>query len=120
MQNAGVTRKLAVILAADVAGYSRLMAADEEGTLALLKARRQVIDALIAGHRGRIFGTAGDSLVAEFASPVEAVRCAAAIQQESERNEKTRKVAASYARFQALIGDWGKVSEGGYYSLIRT
>ena len=85
MENAGVTRKLAVILAADVAGYSRLMAADEEGTLATLNARRQVIDELIARHHGRIFTTAGDSVMAEFASPVEAVRCAAAIQQEIER-----------------------------------
>ena len=85
MDDAGVTRKLAVILAADVAGYSRLMAADEEGTLAALNARRQVIDELIARHRGRIFTTAGDSVMAEFASAVEAVRCAAAIQQEIER-----------------------------------
>ena len=85
MQNAGVTRKLAVILAADVAGYSRLMAADEEGTLAALNACRQVIDELIARHHGRIFTTAGDSVMAEFASAVEAVRCAAAIQQEIER-----------------------------------
>jgi adenylate cyclase len=85
MENAGVIRKLAVILAADVVGYSRLMAADEEGTLALLNARRQVIDELIARHHGRIFGTAGDSVIAEFASPVEAVRSAAAIQQEIER-----------------------------------
>ena len=85
MENAGVTRKLAVILAADAVGYSRLMAADEEGTLALLNARRQVTDELIARHHGRIFGTAGDSVMAEFASAVEAVRCAAAIQQENQR-----------------------------------
>ena len=85
MDNAGVTRKLAVILAADVAGYSRLMAADEEGTLATLNARRQVIDELIGRHHGRIFTTAGDSVMAEFASAVEAVRCAAATQQEIER-----------------------------------
>jgi adenylate cyclase len=87
MEDAGVTRKLAVILAADVVGYSRLMAADEEGTLALLNARRQVNDELIARHRGRIFGTAGDSVMAEFASAVEAVRCAAAIQQENRRRD---------------------------------
>ena len=85
MEDAGITRKLAVILAADVAGYSRLMAADEEGTLALLNARRQVTDELIARHHGRIFATAGDSVMAEFASAVEAVRCAAAIQQENQR-----------------------------------
>jgi adenylate cyclase len=85
MDNAGVTRKLAVIFAADVAGYSRLMAADEEGTLATLNARRQAIDELIGRHHGRIFTTAGDSVMAEFASAVEAVRCAVAIQQENER-----------------------------------
>jgi adenylate cyclase len=85
MENADVTRKLAVILAADAVGYSRLMAVDEEGTLAILNARRQVIDELIARHHGRIFTTAGDSVMAEFASAVEAVRCAAAIQQDSER-----------------------------------
>ena len=66
MENAGVTRKLAVILAADVAGYSRLMAADEEGTLAALNARRLVIGALIERHHGRIFTTASDSVMAEF------------------------------------------------------
>jgi adenylate cyclase len=85
MENAEVTRKLAVILAADVVGYSRLMTADEEGTLAILNARREVIDELIARHHGRIFTTAGDSVMAEFASAVEGVRCAAAIQQESEQ-----------------------------------
>jgi adenylate cyclase len=85
MDNAGVTRKLAVILAADVAGYARLMAADEEGTLATLNVYRQVIDELIVQHHGRIFTTAGDSVMAEFASAVEAVRCAAATQQQIER-----------------------------------
>src|ERR671911_1027136 len=85
MDHARVTRKLAVILAADVAGYARLMAADEEGTLATLNARRKVIEELIGRHHGRIFTTAGDSVMAEFASAVEAVRCAAAIQQEIER-----------------------------------
>jgi adenylate cyclase len=73
-----VERKLAAILAAAVAGYSRLMGADEEGTLARLKAhRRELIDPKIAEHRGRIVKTTGDGLLVEFASPVEAVRCAA-------------------------------------------
>jgi hypothetical protein len=72
-----VERKLAAILAADIAGYSRLMGADEEGTLARLKAlRRELIDPKIAQHRGRIVKTTGDGLLVEFASPVEAVRCA--------------------------------------------
>src|SRR5215831_4518071 len=77
---AGVERKLAAILSADVVGYSRLMGADEVGTLRTLTAYRQIIDALIAQHRGHIVGTAGDSVLAEFASVVDAVQCAVAIQ----------------------------------------
>jgi class 3 adenylate cyclase/TolB-like protein/cytochrome c-type biogenesis protein CcmH/NrfG len=75
-----VQRKLVAILAADVVGYSRLMSADEEATLAALKSCRDVIDPLIEARGGRIFGGAGDSIIAEFASPVEAVRCATEIQ----------------------------------------
>src|SRR3984893_10149826 len=75
------TRRLAAILAADVAGYSRLMGVDEEGTLERLKAhRRQLIDPKIGEHRGRIVKTTGDGLLAEFASVVDAVRCAAEVQ----------------------------------------
>ena len=73
-------RRLAAILATDVVGYSRLVHADEEGTLRTLRAYREIIDGLVSLHRGRIFGSAGDSVVAEFASPVKAVRCAAAVQ----------------------------------------
>lgn len=77
-----VQRKLAAILAADVAGYSRLMAEDEEGTLAALTAHRtELIDSCIADHGGRIFNTAGDGLLAEFGSVVDAVRCAVALQE---------------------------------------
>ncbi len=80
-------RRLAAILAADVVGYSRLVREDEEGTLRTLSAYREVIDGLVAEHRGRIFGSAGDSVIAEFASPVEAVRCAAEVQRKlGERN----------------------------------
>src|SRR5216683_3667601 len=75
-----IERKLAAIFAADIAGYSRLMARDEVGTLARLKACRVIIDELIASHRGRIFNTAGDSVVADFASAVDAVQCAVAVQ----------------------------------------
>jgi len=75
-----VERKLAAIFAADIAGYSRLMARDEVGTLARLKACRVIIDDLIDQHRGRIFNTAGDSVVADFASAVGAVQCAVAVQ----------------------------------------
>jgi adenylate cyclase len=76
------TRRLAAILAADVAGYSRLMGADEEGTLERLKAlRRELLDPKIAEHRGRIVKTTGDGMLVEFASVVDAVRCAVAVQQ---------------------------------------
>jgi adenylate cyclase len=75
-----VERKLAAIFAADIAGYSRLMAADEVGTLTRLRACRIIIDGLIATHRGRIFNTAGDSVVADFASAVDAAACAVAMQ----------------------------------------
>ena len=77
-----VERRLAAILAADVAGYSRLMGADEEGTLERLKAlRRELLDPKIAEHRGRIVKTTGDGMLVEFASVVDAVRCAVAVQQ---------------------------------------
>jgi len=76
------TRRLAAILAADVAGYSRLMGADEEGTLERLKAlRRELLDPKIAEHRGRIVKTTGDGMLVEFASVVDAVRCAVEMQQ---------------------------------------
>ena len=75
-----VERKLAAIFAADIAGYSRLIAHDEIGTLDRLKACRVIIDGLIAAHRGRVFNTAGDSVVADFASAVDAVQCAVAVQ----------------------------------------
>ncbi len=82
-------RRFAAILAADVVGFSRLVGADEEGTLRALSAYRQVIDELVAEHSGRVFSSAGDSVVAEFASPVEAVRCAADIQRDLERRTDT-------------------------------
>src|SRR5712664_2593868 len=75
------TRRLAAILAADVAGYSRLMGADEEGTLERLKAlRRELVDPGIARHHGRIVKTTGDGMLVEFASIVDAVGCAVGIQ----------------------------------------
>ena len=81
MASKGDKRKLAAILSADVVGYSRLMGADESGTLAQLKAhRKELIDPTIGDHDGRIVNTAGDSVLAEFASVVDAVQCAVAIQ----------------------------------------
>ena len=81
MEAPPLERKLVAILAADVVGYSRLMHDDEERTLATLTAHRAIVDELIANGRGQIAGTAGDSVLAEFASVVDAVRCAVAIQQ---------------------------------------
>jgi len=76
-----VERRLVAVLAADVAGYSRLMGADEEGTLARLKAvRKTVVDPTITAHRGRIVKTTGDGMLVEFASAVDAARCAAEVQ----------------------------------------
>jgi adenylate cyclase len=75
-----VERKLAAIMVADVEGYSRKMHEDEEATLATLTAHRAIIDDLIAQHNGSISGSAGDSVIADFASAVEAVNCAVAIQ----------------------------------------
>jgi class 3 adenylate cyclase len=96
------TRRLAAILAADVAGYSRLMGADEEGTLERLKAlRRELVDPKIAEHRGRIVKTTGDGMLVEFPSVVDAVRCAVAVQQAMpERNTG----AAADNRIELRIG----------------
>ena len=76
----GLERKLATILSADVAAYSRLMAEDEERTLQTFRAHKEVFEKLVQLHRGRVFNTAGDAILAEFGSAVEAVRCATEIQ----------------------------------------
>src|SRR5271154_2894854 len=77
MADTRVERRLAAILAADVVGYSRLMGADEEGTLARLNAhRREFLEPTIAEHRGRIVKRTGDGILIEFSSAVDAVRCA--------------------------------------------
>jgi adenylate cyclase len=83
------TRRLAAIVAADVAGYSRLVGADEEGTLAALTAlRRELAHPKIEEHHGRIVRTTGDGLLVEFASVVDAVRCAVEVQRDmAQRND---------------------------------
>ena len=81
MEAPPVERRLVAILAADVEGYSRLMHGDEEATMATLSARRAVIDDLIGQHRGRIANTAGDSVLAEYISVLDAVHCAIEIQE---------------------------------------
>src|SRR5271168_5333179 len=75
-----IERKLATILSADVAEFSRLMGEDEEQTLRTFRGHKKVFESLVAMHRGRIFNTAGDAILAEFSSAVEAVRCATDIQ----------------------------------------
>ena len=101
-----VERKLAAILAADVAGYSRLMGRGEEATLQRLKVCRKVIDGLIGEHRGRIFGSAGDSVIAEFPSSVDAVECAVAIQQAlDEHNTKLPQDQCMAFRIGINLGD---------------
>jgi adenylate cyclase len=97
-----VERKLSAILAADVEGYSRLMERDEVGTLRTLTAYRTIIDRLIASHRGRIFNTAGDSLLADFASAVDAVQCAVEVQDAVGR-ENTNRPAGEQMRFRIGI-----------------
>ena len=78
--HAFLERRLATILAADVAGYSKMMGQNEEATVQTLRAHRAVYDALLKQHHGRVFNTAGDAILAEFPSAVEAVRCATEIQ----------------------------------------
>src|SRR5258708_2244912 len=100
-------RRLAAILAADVVGYSRLMGADEEGTLAALKThRRELIDPLIAQHQGRIVKTTGDGLLIEFASIVDAVRAAVVMQHGMEdRNANLKESQRIRFRVGINVGD---------------
>ena len=102
-----VERRLAAILAADVAGYSRLMGVDEEGTLAALKThRREIVDPTIAGHHGRIVKTTGDGILVEFASAVDAVHCALEIQQKmAERNVSSPEDRRIDFRIGINVGD---------------
>jgi adenylate cyclase len=107
MAEARVERRLAAIVAADVAGYSRLMGVDEEGTLAQLKAHRQaLIDPKIAEHGGRIIKTTGDGMLVEFASVVNAVRCSAEIQRAMvSRNANLPKDKRIELRVGINVGD---------------
>jgi TolB-like protein/class 3 adenylate cyclase len=97
-----VERKLSAIFAADVEGYSRLMGLDEVGTLHTLTAYRVIIDRIIASHRGRIFNTAGDSVLADFPSAVDAVQCAVAVQ-EAVGKANTDRPAAEQMGFRIGI-----------------
>jgi len=102
-----VERRLAAILAADVAGYSRMMGQDEAGTLARLKAHRsELVDPKIAEHKGRIVKTTGDGLLVEFSSVVEAIACALAVQRGvSERNAEVPADRRIELRIGINLGD---------------
>ena len=102
-----VERRLAAILAADVAGYSRLMGEDEEGTLGALKSHRaELIDPAVARHRGRIVKTTGDGALVEFASAVDAVHCAVAVQEGmAERNATMQEGKRIAFRIGINVGD---------------
>jgi adenylate cyclase len=107
MASDSVKRRLAAILAADIAGYSRLMGADEEGTLARLKAHRaELIDPKNKQHRGRVVKTTGDGILIEFPSVVDAVRCAIEVQQAMlERNAKVPEEKRIEFRVGINLGD---------------
>ena len=107
MVEARIDRRLAAILAADIAGYSKLMSFDEEGTLRRLKAhRKELIDPKIDEHRGRIVKTTGDGMLVEFGSVVDAVRCAVDIQRGmTERNSGLPNEARIEFRIGINVGD---------------
>lgn len=100
-------RRLATILVADVAGYSALMERDEAGTFTRLKAHRQeVFEPVIKQHRGRIFKLTGDGVLAEFASVVDAVQCAVAVQRRmDERNRSLPDKERIHIRIGVNLGD---------------
>jgi TolB-like protein/class 3 adenylate cyclase len=99
-------RKLSAILSADVRGYSRLMSEDEEGTLRTLSAYKEMTVRFIEQHRGRVVGTAGDSILAEFVSVVDALRCAVEIQEElKDRNKELAEERRMEFRVGVNLGD---------------
>jgi TolB-like protein len=107
MAEARAQRRLSAILAGDIAGYSRLMGADEEGTLATLRAHRgEFLDPTIAQHRGRIVKTTGDGILLEFSSAVDAVRCALDVQRGmAKRNAATQRDQRIEFRIGVNVGD---------------
>jgi adenylate cyclase len=106
-ENPRAERRLAAIVAADVAGYSRLMGADEEGTLQRLKAlRRELVEPTVAEHHGRIVKVTGDGMLLAFSSVVDAVRCAVTVQQAMpERNAGVPEVRRIEWRIGVNLGD---------------
>src|SRR5881397_183513 len=111
MPTANVERKLTAILSADVKGYSRLMGEDEEATIRTLTAYRAALAAFVQQHRGRVVDSPGDNLLAEFASVVDAVRCAVEIQRElTGRNAELPEPRRMAFRIGLNLGD--VVTEG--------
>jgi len=101
-----VKRKLTAILSADVKGYSRLMGEDEEGTIRTLNIYKEVLTGFVQKHQGRVVGTAGDSVLAEFASVVDAIRCAVGIQEElKDRNKELSEDRRMEFRIGVNLGD---------------
>ena len=108
-------RKLSTILAADVVGFSKMMETDEVATLKLLKKRRQIIDGIISEYDGKIFGSAGDSIIVEFASPIKATECGVKFQGKMQAlNENTSQDQQMVFRIGINIGDV-MVSEGNLF-----
>ena len=106
VKSTSMERKLSTILASDVVGFSKMMASNEESTLGVLRKRRQVIDGVIAEHAGTIFGSAGDSVIAEFASPIKATECAVQIQSKMQAmNEDVPEDQQMVFRVGINIGD---------------
>src|SRR3954465_4235007 len=111
-----VQRRLAAILAADVVGYSRLMGHDEEGTLARVhRLRREVLQPTVEAHQGRIFKAVGDGFLAEFASPVEAVRCALDVQGTLSAGQAGSPSQALQVRIGINLGDIIVAEDGDVY-----
>ena len=109
-------RKLAAILAADVVGYSRLMADDERATVAALKEARGVFKDRIEAHGGRLIDTAGDSVLAEFRSVVEAVQCAVEVQEQLTKDiEAIPDHRRMYFRIGVNLGDVIEEADGTIY-----
>jgi adenylate cyclase len=106
MATEGFKRKLAAILSADVAGYSRLMGEDEAATVRTLDTYKRVVSDLIQQHRGRVVDAVGDNLLAEFASVVDAVQCAVAVQKEIQaRNLELPETRRMQFRIGINLGD---------------
>ena len=120
MQQKSFHRKLTAILSADVAGYSRLMRDDEAATVSTLESHKQVFSDLIKQHRGRVVDSPGDNLLAEFASVVDAVQCAVAVQKELQaRNAELPEDRRMRFRIGVNLGDVIEEGERIYGDVVN-